>query len=531
MIVNYTEAEKKKQDALESKYEKLFAKAEAEIDRTQPQAPPPDLNSFYKGLDPLKNKAAWKKANEKANKAYDKWEKSGGDAYIAAKDHYAALMSELHDKRRALFAECERRQFAELNNDIDRITADFKQQVEDLILEIYRQEKAHDEQIAQKGGGERSSIYIVATSKTSWKLYAPEIIATIKRSLHLHYDFVEDDETLTREYNEYLEKTVYKSPLVATPKQSEKYTGVSDSIEIAAAPGVAPKEPPGLLQSLDGRRVKKVDYPLDKPNNNIWNGLLEHDASGQYSFSAAFDVTKSKDKDKGKEALILYSLSFEDIDENVKITKKLLPYDKRVYIAVAALYNAGNSVISVGQIYNAMGYDGKPGKGEREKIDSSMLKLGKAWIHIDNKLETPLYKYDAFEYDGALLQIEIMRAKINGQTVESAYHIFREPTLVEFARKRKQITTLERKLLQTPLSKTDQNLLIEDYLIDHIAAVKSGRRNPKVLYSTIYSNAGITTKLQRSRAPEKIRKLLNYWKECGHISGFTEEKDGITIKI
>lgn len=525
MIVNYTDEEKKKQEALEKKYEKLIAEAEAEKKRNAPTDPPPDLNIFFDGINPH-NAAEMNKASQAADKAYKAWEQSGGEAYTTATKRCNSLMRELAEKRRELFLECEQRQFSELSGDLKKIKADFEEQVPAIIALIYQKERQLDAQLAKEGGGKRSSIYIVATNKGNWKLYAPEIIATIKRSLHLHLDFVEDNEKQKESFTTFLETTVYSSPYVATITQGKRYNGTSSMVEIAAAPGVLPVPATDVLQNLSGRRVKKEDYPIDKLNNNIWRGFYTCDTNGQISFD--FDVKSRKDK-SDREILVLYSLSFDDMGDDVKITKKLEPYDKRVYIAAAALYNAGNTVISIAQIYKAMGFDGKPGKGEREKINASMSKMRAAVVHIDNSLESQSYNRPRFKYDSSLLPFERAQAIINGQVAESAFHLFREPPLVSFARERKQITTLDRKLLQTPLSKTNQNLLIEDYLIDHITAVKSGRRGGKLLYKTIYENTGITTIKQKQRAPEKIEKLLTFWKENGYITNFTEENDGITI--
>ena len=530
MIVNFTEQEIKERDAIEQKYKKLIADAEAEREKAAPADPAPDFNDFTAGIDPNADRVAWDKAIRTAEKAYKAWEDKGGAAVASAIKRCAVLMKKYDDEISEHFHKCERRQFSELNGNARKIAADFKKQVPKLIEFFYQQEKRHDAEIAKEGGGWRSSIYIVTTDGHTWKLYAPEIIAAIKRALHLHFDFAENNEKLKEDLTDFLTNAVYSTPYVANITQGENYTGANGKVEIAAAPDALPVPADDALQSLSGRRVKKVDYPIDKPNNNLWRDFYQCDANGQISFK--FDVSTASDKKKGNQALILYSITFDNINENLKITKTLEPYDKRVYIAAASLYNAGNTVISIAQIYNAMGADGKPGKADREKIYKSMCKLMAAQMTLSNLGETQTHKGRAqFDYKGALLQAELMQARINGQIIESAFHLFREPPLISFARERKQITTFERKILQTPLNKTPQSLLIEDYLIDHITAVKSGRRSGKVLFSTIYDNAGIKTKMQRSRAPEKIRQLLTYWKEQAFINDFIEDTDGVTVIV
>ena len=268
-------------------------------------------------------------------------------------------------------------------------------------------------------------------------------------------------------------------------------------------------------------RITKFDFPIDKVNNNVWQFL--EDTKGQLKLN--IDVRKSGSK---KPVDVLYSLDFTSL-ENVSITRKLEPYDKRVYLAVAALFNSGYDVMSVQQIYNAMGYTGRMSATDIKKINAAVTKMSGARLYIDNLAEHNVYEYDHFNYDGSFLPMERIRAIINGQPVDAAIHAFREPPMVSFARERKQITTLDIKLLDTPLSKTNANIQLEDYLLEQIAHIKKKKIRPKMTYKTIYERAGITQKKQKQRAPEKIKQLLTHYTECGHITGFRDTGDGVEI--
>ena len=99
-----------------------------------------------------------------------------------------------------------------------------------------------------------------------------------------------------------------------------------------------------------------------------------------------------------------------------------------------------------------------------------------------------------------------------------------------FAKRRNQVTTLPIKLLQSPISKTESNLAIDDYLLERISREKrKDVKECRLLYEKIYQRANITTRMQRKRAPEKIRKYLTYYKQQGFIKDFTDQPDGITI--
>lgn len=285
------------------------------------------------------------------------------------------------------------------------------------------------------------------------------------------------------------------------------------------------------LPRIIGAAPESLDYPIDKINSNVWD-LLDDAAKGANG-QIAFATEKRGSK---KEATIFYSIDFDALErlDNVKISKQLTPFDKRVYICVYALYIANGSYMSAGQIYRMMGYPGKPNADIIKKIDDSLTKMGAARVYLDNTAEIQTNKgYTKFKYDAALLPFERVSAYINNGLCESAIHIFREPPLMTFARERKQITTISRKLLESPVNKTEANLRIDDYLIERIARMKSGKGKSarKILYSTLYDKCNITTRKQRQRAPEKIRKFLDHYQKCEWIRAYKEDETGVTIEL
>ena len=270
------------------------------------------------------------------------------------------------------------------------------------------------------------------------------------------------------------------------------------------------------------KRADTVEYPLDKPNSIIWN-LLEKDTAGQISFNMAKSGSR-------KNIPAYYAINFDELGNDIQITKRLLPFDKRVYIAVSALFNAGNNVITLTQIHYAMGNTGRPSVNQLEKINNSISKMMSAKIFFDNKQEAETYKYQRFKYDGFLLPLERGTAIVNGQLADAAIHIFREPPLISFAKQRRQVTTVDVKLLQSPVSKTDANLLIEDYLLERISKEKKTKaKRCRILFDTLYKHTGVNTVKQKQRTPDKIKKYLDHYQQERFITRYTMETDGITI--
>lgn len=287
-------------------------------------------------------------------------------------------------------------------------------------------------------------------------------------------------------------------------------------------------------KNITVKPTEKVDFPLDKPNREIWDLLLSDLKYNNQLQLATVTIDTSKGKKK-REVGIIYGISIDKLKEvapNLKITKPLTQYDKRVYIAASAIYNAGNEVTTATQIYNAMGNKGNPSTKEIKKINDSLTKMSAARVYLNNTHEAEKYsRYPVFRYDGDLLPFERSTEIINGQETESAIHFFREPPLMTFAKERKQITTFDLRVLESPINKTEPNLAIDDYLIERISHIKQGNANPKILYVTLYEKCRITTKMQKTRAPEKIRRYLEHYKSCKFIYDYKEESDGIYIFV
>lgn len=285
--------------------------------------------------------------------------------------------------------------------------------------------------------------------------------------------------------------------------------------------------------------TRNIEYPIDKPNTEIWRGLqgVNYDSQLQLA-TVAIDTTAG---DNSGEVAVIYGISFSELDKlekNNTVLRKLTEYDKLVYLYTAALYNAGNATITPTRLYKEMTRkDGKPSKKDIEKITLSLVKMSMAWIHLDPTQEASVYTgYSAVKpYTGSLLPLHFNGDPtiINGKMVDAPINIHIEPPLMTFAKQRKQIDTLQKKVLQAPISKTETALKIQDYLITRICRIKKGNGQPKILYDTLFSNCNITAKekTKRSRAKETVKILLNWYVECDFINSYREESDGIKIFV
>ena len=272
--------------------------------------------------------------------------------------------------------------------------------------------------------------------------------------------------------------------------------------------------PPITTEIINTQKLSSVNFPLDKVNSTLWYG---------FPVGEVKDLKAESDKDsrKGKQASILLLLDFQALN-GVNISRELTVYDKWVWNACANLNEQGHKAFTAEQIYQAMGNEGRPNSKTKEKILDSVETLSRARVTIDNTEEHELYpNYDRLKATFPLLDTEICIAYSRGQIVEDAIRIIQSPKLFEFAEDRHQITKLPINVLESPLNKTEDNLLLSDYLLMRISKMRNSKYITRtILLDTIYQKCCIETYKQKQRLPKKIEKILNHYKELEWIKDF-----------
>ena len=272
--------------------------------------------------------------------------------------------------------------------------------------------------------------------------------------------------------------------------------------------------PPITTEIINTQKLSSVNFPLDKVNSTLWYGFPVGEVKN-------LKAESDKDSKKGKQASILLLLDFAALN-GVNISRELTVYDKWVWNACANLKEQGNDVITAEQIYKAMGNTGKPNAKIKEKIMESVETISRARVTIDTTEEHELYpKYERIKATFPLLATETCTAYARGQIVESAIKIIDAPKLFAFAENRQQVTRLPLNVLDSPVSKTGDNLLLSDYLLTRISKMRNSKYITRtILLDTIYQKCGIDSRMKKSRLPEKIERILNHYKELEWIKDF-----------
>lgn len=276
--------------------------------------------------------------------------------------------------------------------------------------------------------------------------------------------------------------------------------------------------------------IKKVLRPTDKVNNTIFDKLSQEKALQQ---DGSFKYAMQTGTGKGGRIGLVYTIvseisrAEEEAGDAIRKTRPLTEFDKLIHAIVGTLYYSGHEEMTVNQIYTFLnGNDIKASTFQLNKINDSLTKMSLTRVYIDNEKEIGVLEgYKPFRHDENLLSFR--RDSFVGG--DSRIILNTEPILFKFAIQRKQITAIPLEVLRPPLSKSEGNLAINDYLISRITAAKKGKISSKVLYRTLFDRCAITEKKQRRRAKETISTLLNHYVGSGFIKDYKLEKDGIFL--
>lgn len=243
-------------------------------------------------------------------------------------------------------------------------------------------------------------------------------------------------------------------------------------------------------------------------------------------------LVKINSRKSKKEILSAANLNFDDGGIQITGKKELTPYDREVHDAIVTLYvGEGNEYITPQMVYRTMTGDRKAKLHSKQKnaIINSIEKMMCSHIKlIASKEECKAYGFDEFSYEGVLLFAEKLTATLNNN-ISEAYHLLKEPVFYTCANKKNQIDRLNIKLLNSPVSKNEETIVLQGYLYRRILAMKSSKKmKPIIAYDTVYKHLDIQaaseTSLRNKKAKirKTVKKILDYWKEQKFITDYIE---------
>lgn len=250
------------------------------------------------------------------------------------------------------------------------------------------------------------------------------------------------------------------------------------------------------------------------------------------------DVGKTKNK------IFTYaSINYDNENISLSTRQPFTPYDRVVHNAICTLYVAGNTMFTSEMVYRAMN-----GLNASEHVSSTAVeevtksieksRFIKATIDFTQELKMRKDYSDTQKavMSDMLISVTWMEVSTGGVT-KNGYKFNSEPILYKYSRSVGQVISVPINLLETKskLNSTDEVIILREYLLRRIEGMKNTRNalnQNKILYSSIYEELGLEnpTNKKTHSVRTHTKSLLEFWLEEKYIKGFSEYKEGKSIK-
>ena len=273
------------------------------------------------------------------------------------------------------------------------------------------------------------------------------------------------------------------------------------------------------IPSVGGKRPDMISLAVDILNKNyIWSQATEGNLTNPV-----------RDKHKNpKETSTRCIIDFKAL-EGMKLSKKLDHKDEAIYTAAANLWYAGNEYFSLSMLHQIY-HESRPGGKDLDEIDARLFKMGMTRLELNNREESEVTNYPHFKYEGLLLPMERVSCYINGKLTEQAIHLFREPPMFTYARERGAIVNVDQKFLAPPINRNERTDHLNTYLL---RIIKTAQRDKgitnRITFETIFDELDLEKGSIQSRFKGYVKRLFDFYKEGGLITGYDMDKRGITF--
>lgn len=288
------------------------------------------------------------------------------------------------------------------------------------------------------------------------------------------------------------------------------------------------EQPTEALKRRHTLTIKPEHYTftVDKVSHQAFEGLL---MGCDPITGKPHKVEMKPPKKSGKGVSVYVSISADGENEPLDIN------DGDLLNLVYSFMRAGNSEISLCRVLESFGQP-RPTENQLETAHKRLVKLRnsditidcKEWAKLKGKKTYSIYKRRIL--DG--IAFEEIRNNETGILLDVVLHCalpLSELPLYQFAEMSGQISHLPIKtaMITGDNSITSKTAAIRHILFSRISRKHNSDKSGKItLLSTIYDKINATTKTEKSRAREQVKKFMLEWVKNGLIYGFSFRKKG-----
>lgn len=238
------------------------------------------------------------------------------------------------------------------------------------------------------------------------------------------------------------------------------------------------------------------------------------------------------------------SLSFfGDHERGVSCSNKLTNFDREVIDAVSTLA-VSHEIMTAAMIYRMI-TGKKPSvklvPAQTKRVEESMMRCASCQVRIDlspelnSLLPSKNNQNEQLSYTGSAISFEAIEHKNKSKTT-TFYKIHTIPPFVLFAEKLGKISQIPLELLDTPVSKTDDIIAVQSYLLRVIEASKKRGKDSVILnwsflFEVMSAVEGKSGETKVNRTKGVVLKMLDYWKKLAFITDYEAKPWGKEVSI
>lgn len=238
------------------------------------------------------------------------------------------------------------------------------------------------------------------------------------------------------------------------------------------------------------------------------------------------------------------SLSFTTNENGVfSLSHTLNTFDREVIDAVASL-STTTQIMSSATIYRVItGKDEsvRVNNEQKRKVEQSMERCSRCLVSID--ISTPMKhpvkrkERETLRYRGYAIAFESIEHQFY-RGYNTYYKLYDMPPFYKFAEKLGKVSKFPFQLLNTPVSKTDNIIAVQSYLLREIDQMQRDASKEQVIYwDKIYDivahEGKRDIKQENNRTRNSIKKILDFWVKEKFILSYlsTPRKGRIEIRL
>ena len=367
-------------------------------------------------------------------------------------------------------------------------------------------------------------------------------------------------------YSSYIEKELQKpeygtdninsllfSMGLGTPEQIETYNKAFDACiaRYNISEPLAKRDDTSedaLVPACLSKSLSHYTIPIDKVSLSLWDPteLLKIKKDGQLVFT-------------GEDAAITCALWDTETSEDISLSKNITKKQELIHDIIGSYWlkyeetgNANYRILSLTQLYKAMGYKGTPNSTTLQNLAKEVNTIRHVDITLDNVnvrndngeniSELKKYNVPHINYTGRLLPVDFIEISFKGKVTDKAIIIKECPIITKMAKGRNQYITVNADLFEIDpkkISLTESTIAIRYYLWREIGLMKhkpkkgdnqTFKRDNHIRIDTLKRKCGIKEK-NKDRLEKKIFYFLDLFKRKGYIKDYNYSTNGEAIEI